>query len=105
MPDKDVFSKSKSVRHEVKLLKNKNFISRFVIDILLPVVAFVVTLVLSFDPILSSCQYSDEAGSLTSSNVSNRSDCNGLSKIKTNKESLTVLRSSDDSILKVLFKR
>ena len=67
-------------------------IFRFVIDILLPVVAFVVTLVLSFDPILSSCQYSDEAGSLTSSNVSNRSDCNGLSRIKESKQLFTVLR-------------
>ena len=67
-------------------------VKSFVIDIVLPVVAFVVTLVLSFDPILSSCQYSDEAGSLTSSNVSNRSDCNGLSKINKNKQLLSVLR-------------
>ena len=74
-------------------------VKSFVIDILLPVVAFVVTLVLSFDPILSSCQYSDEAGSLTSSNVSNRSDCNGLSKIKKNKQLLSVLRPRDFEVL------
>ena len=82
VPDNKPFSEinETSVVLVVVVRYYKNWVSCTCIINIPAVVVSCVFILLPFDPILSGCQYSDEAGSLSSSKVSRRCDPKRLPK-------------------------